>query len=133
MNHYEVLGIPNNATQEDIQEAVDNSNELFEDGDHLLPSLEHHRRIQRAYDVLIDPASRCQYDDEVLPNLPPAPMVTEEYLYCDAPPWTPFWKRWNRSHLWWIMILWLVLLPIIGILGKAIWYLCDLVKSLYVH
>lgn len=123
MDHYEVLGISRNATEEDIQDAFENSGDLLQPDDDSISI----RRIQKAYDVLIDPASREQYEREIFRG-----DIVEQFETPVFRRQPPFWKRWDRSHLWWIMIIWLVLLPILAILVKAIWYVCDIVKSLYI-
>jgi len=64
MDHYKLLGLPRDATQDDIRKAHRKLARKYHPdtnpGDHS--SEEHFREVQRAYEVLSDPEKRCEYD-----------------------------------------------------------------------
>src|SRR5688572_29913575 len=70
-NHYEVLGLTPQATDEDIARAF-----AREAGPYRPRPLEELARISLAYETLRDPAKRRAYDASLAPDLKPEPVPT---------------------------------------------------------
>lgn len=92
MNHYEALGITRSATNEDIEDAFIRAAEWqakLDDGS--MTAVANAHRIKKAYEILIDPESRKQYERDIFRKRIRAPYL----LPGQRPP---------KSHLWWITV-----------------------------
>ena len=62
MNHYEVLGVTRSATNAEIEAAFCDAVDRHASHDNDMASIANARRIQKAYETLVDPGSRKQYE-----------------------------------------------------------------------
>ena len=117
MNHYEVLGLTRSATQQDIQSAfikAAESQDNVDDG--TLTSSANARRIQRAYDVLIDPEARKQYERDTFRG-----RIRTPYRHPGQRP--------VKSHLWWVMFT-MIIIPVAWLFSKFVFLIWGLVRTL---
>jgi curved DNA-binding protein CbpA len=64
MTHYRTLGVPNNASPEDIKKVHRRlARKYHPDVSTEVDAKEHFQRVQRAYEVLSDPERRAYYDE----------------------------------------------------------------------
>lgn len=101
MTHYEILGVSKNATQEEIKEAYKELVKKYHpdvyQGDKTFAEKKT-KEINIAYEILSDPESKSEYDEEINPN----PSYNYDYTppKYDTPPsnYNDYRKAYSRSY-----------------------------------
>jgi curved DNA-binding protein CbpA len=82
LDHYAALGLASSATLDDIKKAYRQKAAFYHpDRNDADDAADKFRRVQEAYDVLIDPEKRQAYDDNRRRNLLDSPLDTAKEIW----------------------------------------------------
>jgi DnaJ-class molecular chaperone len=82
LDHYAALGLASSATLADVKKAYRQKAAFYHpDRNDAEDAADRFRRVQEAYDVLVDPEKRQAYDDNRRRNLLDSPIDTAKEIW----------------------------------------------------
>ncbi len=82
LDHYATLGLASSATLADVKKAYRQKAAFYHpDRNDAEDAADRFRRVQEAYDVLVDPEKRQAYDDNRRRNLLDSPIDTAKEIW----------------------------------------------------